>query len=308
MKNKKTFKVYYLRRQDKTDPFNSELWQPFYAGKGRGDREKSHRKEALKLLENPNAKNSNPIRNSIIHKLWKQGLDFIEDIIHIQLTNEEACELEIESIAKYGRIDLGTGCLSNCTFGGEGSCGRIYIVSEETRKRISENHADFSGENHPLWGTKRSEESKQKQRDNHADQSGENNPNWGKVASEETRKKQSIAHTGKKIHTEEYKKELSERMSGENHPMYGKHHTKESNQKNRESKTGQVHKEESKQKIKEGADKLWIERREDPVYMEAFSRKMSLVRTKNRRLKMLQDLLQDLLQFLIQQKTDSNYR
>lgn len=28
-------------------------------------------------------------------------------------------------------------------------------LSEETKNKISDNHADFSGENHPMWGTKR---------------------------------------------------------------------------------------------------------------------------------------------------------
>lgn len=61
-----------------------------------------------------------------------------------------------------------------------------YIYSEKDKQKMKENHADFSGENHPQYGTHHSEETKQKIRDNHADMSGENhpdfsldkNPNW----------------------------------------------------------------------------------------------------------------------------------
>ena len=52
-------------------------------------------------------------------------------------------------------------------------------VSEETRKKISENHADVSGENHPMYG-----------------RTGENHPMYGKHHSEEARKKMSEAKSG----------------------------------------------------------------------------------------------------------------
>jgi hypothetical protein len=87
-------------------------------------------------------------------------------------------------------------------------------LSKETKKLISKNHADISGENHPLYGKspseetrkkqsesqkgkRHSEETKQKMRLHHADISGENNPNFGKSPSEETRKKQSESMKGK---------------------------------------------------------------------------------------------------------------
>lgn len=39
-----------------------------------------------------------------------------------------------------------------------------HIVSEDTKKRIAENHADFSGKNNPNFGKIRSEQSRQKSR------------------------------------------------------------------------------------------------------------------------------------------------
>ena len=36
------------------------------------------------------------------------------------------------------------------------------ILSEETKRKISENHADFSGKNHPLYGKHHSEETRKK--------------------------------------------------------------------------------------------------------------------------------------------------
>jgi group I intron endonuclease len=52
--------------------------------------------------------------------------------------------------------------------------------TEETRKRMSINHADVSGPNNPNFGVKASEEKRRKMRDAHADFSGKNNPNYGK--------------------------------------------------------------------------------------------------------------------------------
>ena len=79
-------------------------------------------------------------------------------------------------------------------------------VSEETRRKMSEAQ---TGEKHPMYGKHRSEETKKKISDNHADFSGESNPNFGKHFSEETKKKMSESRTGKH-HSEETKKRISE--------------------------------------------------------------------------------------------------
>jgi hypothetical protein len=123
------------------------------------------------------------------------------------LTEEEAFKHEIYMIDVFGRKDLGTGILHNRTDGGDGVSGAIRsdeyrrrlsvlhknkIVSEETRKKMSEAH---KGENNPNYGKSPSEETRKKQS---VVMSCENNPNYGKSPSEETRKKQSVVMSGRK--------------------------------------------------------------------------------------------------------------
>jgi hypothetical protein len=122
------FYLYYLRRPNEEDPLEPGKWQPFYVGRGYGNRVRHHRKEARNLLKDPRKKNSNPIRNNIIHNLWQNGLDFKEEIVISGLTNKEANYYEIERIAAYGRINLKTGCLANLTDGGEGTVGYVKKI------------------------------------------------------------------------------------------------------------------------------------------------------------------------------------
>jgi hypothetical protein len=109
-----------------------------------------HRKEAILHLRKNKKKQT--IKINIIQSIWEHGLDFSEEIMFDNLTEQEAKELEIVMIAKYGRINLGTGCLANLTNGGEGTSG--YIYSEEQRREISKR---MSGENNPGYGKPRSE-------------------------------------------------------------------------------------------------------------------------------------------------------
>ena len=72
------------------------------------------------------------------------------EVIHDNLSKEQACLIEIALIKSYGRLDLETGVLANLTQGGDGSvdCKR----TEEQKKKISESRK----------GKKRSEETKLK--------------------------------------------------------------------------------------------------------------------------------------------------
>src|ERR1019366_3451884 len=57
-------------------------------------------------------------------------------IFKSDLSDNEALSLEIELIEKYGRRDLGTGCLCNHTSGGDGSSG--YSHSDATKLKMSQ--------------------------------------------------------------------------------------------------------------------------------------------------------------------------
>lgn len=58
-------------------------------------------------------------RHVIIADLLSAGLSPTIQIVHDHLSKDEAKRLEVEYIAKLGRIDLGTGKLTNRTRGGE---------------------------------------------------------------------------------------------------------------------------------------------------------------------------------------------
>lgn len=110
-------------------------------------------------------------------RFWKNYVnkhDFVVCIVFDGLSWENACSLEMELIAKYGRRDLGRGPLLNMTDGGDGSTGpkseehkrKIAIanighsVSEYTRKKLSLKNKG----NKNASGCKRSKETREKNR------------------------------------------------------------------------------------------------------------------------------------------------
>ena len=132
--------------------------------------------------------NRNKYWHNIVNKV---GYDI--EIIHNNISWEEACELEKFYIKQYGRKDLGLGLLVNLTDGGEGICN----VSLEARKKISES---AKGEKNPMYG-----------------RTNEKNPMYGKKHSEESIKKISESSIGK-TYSEESIKKMSESKMGEKHP------------------------------------------------------------------------------------------
>jgi hypothetical protein len=100
-----------------------------------------------------------------------------------------------------------------------------HLVSEETRKKISESFKKRGG--HPFRGTILSKEHKEKI----------SIANKGKKRTEEAKKNISLAHIG--INTKE------------NHPMWGKKHSEESKMKISKSHTGLKHSKETCMKMSE---------------------------------------------------------
>ena len=164
-------------------------------------------------------------------------------IIKKNLTEQEAKDLEIELIAKHGRLDLGEGYLLNKTDGGEGVNG--YIFSEENKRKLSE----------ALKGKTRSEETKIKISEAHK----------GKTHSEEAKRKVSEARKGRKM-SEASKIKLSEARKGK--PLSEEHKRKLS-----EAKKGKILSDETRKKISEA--------NKGKIYSEETRRKMSEI-SKNR--------------------------
>lgn len=128
-------------------------YEPFYIGKGKNKsrRDVKHLWEARKTEGRSTNHRINRIRGILKDDMEPIILRLFENLSH-----EDACNKEIELITTIGRKDLDNGPLLNLTDGGEGSIGRVH--SDETRQKISDSHADFSGDKHPSWGMKRSEE------------------------------------------------------------------------------------------------------------------------------------------------------
>lgn len=103
------------------------------------------------------------------------------EIMLDNLTWEEACIKEKEFINLYGRLDIGTGILCNMTDGGEGAVNRIF--TKEHREKIRQSKL-------------------------------------GKKRDAATIEKMSIGRRGHK-HTEEWKKNMSNRVKGDKNPNYG---------------------------------------------------------------------------------------
>ena len=194
--------------------------EPFYIGKGKGDRWKDSRK-----------------RNKHFKNIVNKCLVAVE-IVKDNLTENEAlgieCYLIHELVFKYGysinipnnRSNEKDMHLVNCTWGGDGTSGmnpfenkteeEMIIIGRKISDALKGKH---EGENNPMYGknfldymteeAKRSRSEKLKK------------INTGRKLTEKTKRKISESHKGKTL-SEEHKKKLSEGMTGENNPMYGK--------------------------------------------------------------------------------------
>jgi hypothetical protein len=192
------------------------------------------------------------------------------NIIHKDLSWEDACKMEKLLIEKYGRRDLGKGNLVNMTDGGDGRLG--MICSEKTRQKISEankgrtfseetkqkfreammgnkyslgiKHSEESNQklSAALKGRKLSEEHIQKIRDRISSEETRQKISEAKQnMSEETKQKMSEASKGK-AKSEEHIKKMSEARKG-------KTHTEETKQKMSAAHKGKTLSKETKQKL-----------------------------------------------------------
>lgn len=133
--------------------------------------------------------------------IQKYGWDnFTHEILHTNLTQDEASVKEQELIAKYQSNNPEFGY--NISSGGH--CGREGVPqSDEVKQKISEaNKGRLTGEKNHLYGVRRYKEE---------------NPFYGKHHSEKTKEKLSNLHKGKKM-SDNFKKKISEVMIGKNNP------------------------------------------------------------------------------------------
>jgi hypothetical protein len=136
---------YYVYEYIRTDN------TPYYIGKGRKNRAFTKQGHTVPLPP-------------------KDRIRFIAE----NLTDQEARDLEMELISKYGRKDIRIGILRNMTDGGEGSAGRL--ATDEQKRKIKEARAK-------------------------------------QTTTEETRVKMRQAHTGR-VHSEETKQKMSQSALG----------------------------------------------------------------------------------------------
>lgn len=102
---------------------------PFYVGKGVGDRAFYHLStSALNSYENRHKTNT-------ILKAQREGKQVFVEFIQTNMREQDAYDLEREVVFKYGRRNDGSGILTNKTDGGIGVLG--YRHTEETRKVLS---------------------------------------------------------------------------------------------------------------------------------------------------------------------------
>lgn len=174
-------------------------YEPFYVGKGSGDRYKGKHM-------------CNTLLNGKITHIGKDNLIINIDI----MPSEEAAHLnEIIRIAMIGRYDLGTGPLCNLTNGGDGFVGAKH--TEDSKKKMSMSRKGIQN----FLGKKHTKESIEKIRKTSLGR----NPSYetkrklslaamgnknalGHKRSQETKRKMSLAKIGKKC-SDETKKKMS---------------------------------------------------------------------------------------------------
>jgi hypothetical protein len=156
--------------------------------------------------------------------------------------------LEKVYLTRYGLSDQRTYKMICAHMFFAGKTDKYYnsYLYEASKIRKSEN---MKGEKHHLYGVGHTEESKKKIKDNHARLSKEKHPWWRRKHTEESKLKMSQSHKGQKV-SEETKQKLREKNSGENNYFYGKTHSLETRQKISEFHKNKILSEETKEKIK----------------------------------------------------------
>lgn len=207
-------------------------FEPFYIGKGFDDRFNVHLNMAIKTEKNSYKLNK-------IRAIIKESLDPMIVMVHKDLEETYALQLEISLISLIGRHDLKKGPLTNLTNGGDGISGYVFTeeqlinfknrppMTEEGRKSISKS----SKKTHT--GVPKTDDHKEKL----------SKANTGKIPTAETRKKISdITKVKGGFQTMDF--------SGENNSFFGKKHSEESLKKMTDIKKGKKFDQDHKDRLK----------------------------------------------------------
>lgn len=155
--------------------------------------------------------NRNAHCNRHLQSSWnKYGADAFEFTVLTECPVEKLNDEEVYYIAELGTFVGGY----NMNAGGGANTG--YKHTEETKRKLSEGHADVSGEKNPMFGHTVQEYMTDEEValwKSHIAESmtGAKNHFYGKVHTEGTRQKMSEARKGK--------------LTGKDNPMYGKTHS-----------------------------------------------------------------------------------
>lgn len=160
----------------------------------------------------------NPENSSLVYAWWMMA--------HVKDKNQKRVEISAEEYEEVKRKYVDT-------IKGRPAWNKGVPMTEEQKIKLSKAKVGIPSK---LKGVPMSDMAKQHMRENHADFSCENHPMYGKHHSEGTRQKISESHKGKKL-SDETKKKLSELNKGENNHFYGKTHTEEAKEKMRNSKS-----------------------------------------------------------------------
>lgn len=120
---KKEFYVYALLDPRKPGPFYYGRWkfshEPFYVGKGKGDRAWSH------IQDSGRSNKYNMFKARKTNKILSEGAAPLVILKAQSLTEKQALVLEVRLIDLIGRHNTGCGPLTNLSDGGEGVSGKV---------------------------------------------------------------------------------------------------------------------------------------------------------------------------------------
>jgi hypothetical protein len=184
--------------------------------------------------------------------------------LHMVDTVEEAQSLERSLIEKYGRIQLGTGSLTNLKPGGDGSPGMSEAGRAATAKRMRENN--------PMKNPKT--KAKQAERARSPDVvalfSGDNNPAKrpevrakikAKWEDPEFRENQRQKKLGKPIHSAEEKERRRQKLLDPSNPMREQHKVLNSDPSIKEKRVARLRSPEVQAKISAALKLSWAKRK-----------------------------------------------